>query len=294
MGGRSSRRGGARGGRGGQGGNRGGQRGGGSMGSGGRGGGGSGGQQRASPQPPQPPPGLTGPRPVSHTQSNKWIAPRIIADQAIQAQRHRHAHLNRRRDGFCPRSDIWPQDYDINTHRTFIARDRASMTRLIRDRNRRIAQERIDAGLPTDPPSINPPFNLRHLNWENNLSSVLARPTIFAINQHLGRTDPEADWPEAHEQKYEGDDRIATDPLHARFLPHPRVPSNGTVNWQQRPFVPQQLLENFHFPIPTNVEIFLRSHRVNELEVSDEIGADLIGEDLMQRLDELWEEEQEE
>ncbi|KXT13633.1 hypothetical protein AC579_4976 [Pseudocercospora musae] len=285
-------KGGARGGRGGQGVNRGGQRGGGFMGPGGRGGIG-GRQQRASPPPPQPPPGLTGPRPVSHTQSSKWIAPRIVADQAIQAQRQQQAHLNRHQGNFCPRSDTWPQDYDINTHRTFIARDRAAMTRHVRHRNRRIAQERIDAGLLHEPPAINPPFNLRHLNWENNFSSVLALPTIFVINQHLGRTTPEAAWPEPHEQKYEGDERIATDPLHGRFLPHPRVPGNGTVNWQQRSFVPQQMLENFHYPIPDENEILLRSHRVDELEVSDEIGAELIGEDLMERLDELWEEEEE-
>ncbi|KAF7185096.1 hypothetical protein HII31_13719 [Pseudocercospora fuligena] len=290
MGGRSSsRRGGARGGRGGQGGNRGGQRGGGSTSSGGRGGVEGQQQQRVSPQSPQPPPGLTGPRPVSHTQSRAWIAPRIVADQAIQTQRQRLAHLNRHRGNFCPRSDVWPQDYDITTHRTFITRDRAAMSRHVRDRDRRIARERIDTGLLHAPPAINTAFNSRYLTWKINLSSVLCLPTIFTEHHTLGRTTPEAAWPEPHEQKYEGDERIATDRIHGRFLPHPRVPGNGTVNWQQRSFVPQQLLENFHYPIPDEVEILFRSHRVDELEVSDEIGAELIGEDLMERLDELWE-----
>ncbi|EME87777.1 uncharacterized protein MYCFIDRAFT_75611 [Pseudocercospora fijiensis CIRAD86] len=288
MGGRSSsRRGAARGGRGGHGA----QRGGGTMGPGGRGGHGGQQQQQTAPQPPQPPPGLTGPRPVSHTQSSKWVAPRIVADQAIQAQRQQQAHLNRHRANFCPRSDVWPQDYDINTHRTFIARDRASMNRLLDARNRRIARDRIEAGHLHDPPATNTAFNERYEAWGNNLSSVLALPTVFTPHHNLTRTTPAADWPEPHEQKYEGDERISTDVLHGRFLPHPRVPGNGTVNWQQRSFVPQQMLENFHYPIPDENEILLRSHRVEELEVSDEVGKELIGDELMEQLDELWEEQ---
>jgi hypothetical protein len=84
--------------------------------------------------------------------------------------------------------------------------------------------------------------------------------------------------------KYEGDDRIATDRLHGRFLPAPRVGSDNTVTWMQRPIIWQEALENFH-AYPSEVDIFFRTHWVAELELTDEEGRSLLGSELMDLLD---------
>jgi hypothetical protein len=113
-------------------------------------------------------------------------------------------------------------------------------------------------------------------------SVVLALPTVFT--HHLGRRDM-APWPSRDEMKYEGDDRISTDRLHGRFLPAPRIDSDDGVPWMQRPIIRQEALENFHYPYPREVEIFLRMHWVAELEFTDEEGRVVLGSELMDLLD---------
>ena len=65
---------------------------------------------------------------------------------------------------------------------------------------------------------------------------------------------------------------------------------NETVNWQHRGIIAQFSFDDFYYPIPHPVEIFLRTHNVAELMVSDEDGEVLIGKDLMELLDpqEQW------
>lgn len=70
--------------------------------------------------------------------------------------------------------------------------------------------------------------------WLHELEAEKPDWPADAVHESL-----EAGWPCAQELKYEGDDRVATDVKHGRFLPVPRRPGNDTVNWQQLSFLEQ-------------------------------------------------------
>nr|OQO26041.1 hypothetical protein B0A51_06898 [Rachicladosporium sp. CCFEE 5018] len=95
-------------------------------------------------------------------------------------------------------------------------------------------------------------------------STVLSIHTLFTP-AYTSTLQPLAPWPSRSELKYEGDDRIATDALHRRFLPLPRMPGNETVNWQHRNVLPQYAFEDFYLEIREE-EVFERSHVVGEWE----------------------------
>ena len=87
--------------------------------------------------------------------------------------------------------------------------------------------------------------------------------------------------------KYEGDERIATDKLHSRFLGAPRVEGNETVNWQHRNVIEQYPLENYNH-IPTALAVFERNHHFPGLEADSESVEEawhLIGRELYELLD---------
>ncbi|CAK1356471.1 unnamed protein product [Cercospora beticola] len=64
------------------------------------------------------------------------------------------------------------------------------------------------------------------------------------------------------------DGRIATDILHRRLSAVPRVQGNVTVNWQQRNFIEPCLLESYWRPLPSEVDISLRTHYIPDIECS--------------------------
>ncbi|KAF1821144.1 uncharacterized protein K489DRAFT_382184 [Dissoconium aciculare CBS 342.82] len=206
------------------------------------------------------------------SQSRSWIAPQV--EEARNKQR-----LNDRRKRLCPQSPFWTADFDLRKH---MKEWRASLERIKRrqevSRAREIrAQSNLD--IPTVP-AIKPA--LQGKLFDTNHSAVLALPTVFTHSLGRRRLAP---WPSREEMKYEGDDRVSTDRLHGRFLPAPRVDDDETVPWMHRAIIAQEALENFHYPYPCEVEIFLRMHWVPDLEITDLEGRNMLGRELMDLLD---------
>ncbi|KAF2214889.1 hypothetical protein CERZMDRAFT_95271 [Cercospora zeae-maydis SCOH1-5] len=115
-------------------------------------------------------------------------------------------------------------------------------------------------------------------------SAVLGLPTVF---NPFHPSSAVAGWPCADEQHYEGDGRIATDPLHRRFPAVPRVPGNPTVNWQQRNTIEPWPLENFWRTRHNNVDIMMRSYNIPDLEFTHQQGVQAVGRELMNLLDDV-------
>jgi hypothetical protein len=141
------------------------------------------------------------------------------------------------------------------------------------------------------PPTPAPPKSIR-LPLDNKFvthittpySAVMCMPTVFTPTfANLPRIL--APWPSPQEMKYEGDDRISTDLLHRRFLGAPRVPGNETVNWQHRAIIMQEAMDDFLFPVPTEVEIYMRAMEILGLEFGEEEGKEILGEWLWRALD---------
>lgn len=124
-------------------------------------------------------------------------------------------------------------------------------------------------------------FGPEHTNFT---SYVLSVPTIFTPNFASGK-EHIASWPSRTEQKYEGDDRIATDKLHGRFPGAPRVQGNETVNWQHRNVIPQYDMENYHY-VPREQEVFFRTHFVDDADhATEEEARHMLGSELLEMLD---------
>lgn len=208
-------------------------------------------------------------------------------DRAASNMKKNMSTFQKRRESFCSRSTILERDFNIEEHNTLFNADRAQIARNMAARRARMAHERSSQGLHHSPaPIVDPPFHNLIPSLPDNRSTVLSLPTIFTPNYALARTSPLAPWPDLNEQRYEGDERIATELIHGRFLPHPRVGGNYTVNWQHRSMIPQYQLENFHYPIPDENEIFLRNSWIPALEFTDEEGEEALGGDLMGLLEE--------
>ncbi|KAK4500652.1 hypothetical protein PRZ48_008841 [Zasmidium cellare] len=94
-----------------------------------------------------------------------------------------------------------------------------------------------------------------------------------------------AEWTCKEEAKYEGDERVFTEVIHGRFLGLPQVAGNDTVTWQQRSVVYGYPFDDFYLK-PTEHDVFWPYNKVNELEINDDTGCELIGNQLMGILDE--------
>lgn len=225
---------------------------------------------------------------VSYGNSKKWIAPGF-------REKQKHAKLNTSRDKICPRSPFWDRDMDLETHK----REYSALLKTRLQTSEGITQS---FNAPHTPPrkhlrndsttsSLGTPsrfaFSGKHHDgpvFTSNLSPVLALPTIFTPYYKLGRPCV-APWPSKSEMKYEGDERIATDKIHGRFLGAPRVEGNETVNWQHRNVIEQYQLENFH-QIPTEATIIQMSHYVDEADhATDEEAKHMLGSELFGMLD---------
>jgi len=246
---------------------------------------------------------------MSYGNSKKWIAPGV-------REKQRHEKLNQARAKICKESPFWHLNFDVETHR----REFAALQQARLD-----ASGSLTASSSGGSPHIrselgNPPCTPPHLSqtdssetppttppgsaytafsgklgadtdaatstFNTNLSPVLCLPTIFTPNYKLGKQFI-APWPSRSEMKYEGDDRIATDKLHSRFLGAPRVEGNETVNWQHRNVIEQYPLENYNH-IPTTLEVFERTHHIPGLEADGEFVEEawhLLGRELYELLD---------
>ena len=86
--------------------------------------------------------------------------------------------------------------------------------------------------------------------------------------------------PDVGARTWTSGDRISTDRLHGRFLGAPRVPGNGTVNWQQRSIILPEWFDWF-YPSPHVVDVFVRNRVIGDSEFSEEEGGEAVGRELM-------------
>ncbi|GAB7322479.1 hypothetical protein MBLNU13_g03416t1 [Cladosporium sp. NU13] len=228
---------------------------------------------------------------MSYGNSKKWIAP-------VVREKQRHEKLNQARVKICKDSPFWHHNFDLETHkREFAALQQArlgssdSSSSTSSGGSPHILPQMGD--LPSTPtnhsptdsfetPHTTPPgsaytafsgkFSCETIEtsttFNTNLSPVLCLPTVFTPNYMLGKPFI-APWPSRQEMKYEGDERIATDKLHSRFLGAPRVEGNETVSWQHRQVIEQYPLENYNH-IPSSLEVFERNHHFPGLEADNE------------------------
>lgn len=246
---------------------------------------------------------------MSYGNSKKWIAPGV-------REKQRHEKLNQARVKVCKDSPFWHHNFDLETHkREFAALQQArlgasdSSSSTSSGGSPHILPQMGD--LPSTPTNHSPTgsFETAHTTtpgsaytafsgkfscdtmetsttFNTNLSPVLCLPTVFTPNYMLGKQFI-APWPSRSEMKYEGDERIATDKLHSRFLGAPRVEGNETVNWQHRNVIEQYPLENYNH-IPTALEVFERNHHFPDLEADNEAVEEawhLISRELYELLD---------
>lgn len=201
--------------------------------------------------------------------------------------------INNSRRKIAPNSVAWEPNLDLQQHKKEYADwQQAQWERNVR-RHVEDTAERERLGLPRTPPAVKPAFGGKV--FEGNNSAVLSLKTIFAPDFANGReqwhngeprfiTKELAGWPSKLEMKYEGDERIATDKLHRRFLACPRAEGNETVNWQILPIIPQYPLDRDLWPPPTPYEIWERQHWIRDQQFSDWEGVEALGMDLMDAL----------
>lgn len=218
-----------------------------------------------------------------YSQSLKWVAPGVI-------KQDQNKRINNSRRKVAPNSFAWPPNLDLQQHKKDFAKwQQAQWERTVKRHTDDVA-ERHRLGLTSTPPAINPAFGGKV--FEGNNSAVLSQKTVFSPNFQEGREVQHASglgmihkeipgWPSKVEMKYEGDDRIATDKLHGRFLGAPRAEGNETVNWQQRSIIPQYHLDDFYYPVPQEEDVWLRSHWIRDHQFSDLEGVLALGKDLM-------------
>lgn len=223
-----------------------------------------------------------------YSQSRKWISPKIIKED-------QNKRINNARRKVAPNSFAWELNLDLQEHKkAFAAWQQAQWDRKVK-RHTDDKAERERLGLSPTPPPVKPSFGGKI--FKTNDSAVICQKTIFSTQYEEGREIRHASgigwvkkeiagWPSKLEMKYEGDDRIATDKLHGRFLGAPRAEGNETVNWQQRSIIPQYHLDDFYYPVPKEADIWLKQHWIREHQFSDWEGVGALGTDLMDALNE--------
>ncbi|KAK5678916.1 hypothetical protein LTS10_008571 [Elasticomyces elasticus] len=218
-----------------------------------------------------------------HSQSLTWQSPtyrNVASNSKLQ--------LNELRKKVCPRSPFWHPDFDLPKHRqewqdgeTRRGIALADHERAQEDEKHRLERD-IGEQFPPQPP-IRSIFDNKPMlaSPDGSLGAVLGYKTIFCPN-FLPAKEDVAPWPNKHEMDYEGESRLATDRLHRRYLPLPRVQGED-VNWQHRVAIPQYLFEEYYCNFPKTwdnplginwEDVYFRMLRVEALEftsLSDEI-----------------------
>ena len=195
--------------------------------------------------------------------------------------------LNKARRRACPRSFAWTADLDLRSHRKEhrSMRERRNFRKSNHELSAMLTWSRLH--LPSLPP-IRTAFDGK--GFASSHSNVLSQPTIFCPQWSMDK-EFIAPWPEREEMVYEGEGRIKTDRLHRRFPGAPRVDGNDTVAWSHRTFLDPYPFENFYYPLPTEVDVFMRTHWIPGIEFFDHQEDTLLalGTELMHALD-PWDE----
>ncbi|KAK5131147.1 hypothetical protein LTR08_001295 [Meristemomyces frigidus] len=222
--------------------------------------------------------------------SNRWQAPAYTS-------RRGNLQLNAARRKVCPNSPFFPENFDVAQHKADWREGEQRRAQLpVKERIELAATDkhRWDVGLPAVtiprlPKAFNGwEFERRHGDkikiFDAPRGMVLSYETIFC--PHFEDADKEvAPWPSKHEMDYEGDGRMKTDKLHRRFPALPRVGGDQSINWQHRVPIPASPFEEYYYPIPSEVDIFMRMHNVEDAQFDDSVGEQAIGAELMALLD---------
>ncbi|KAK3067952.1 hypothetical protein LTR53_014837, partial [Teratosphaeriaceae sp. CCFEE 6253] len=264
-----------------------------------------------------PPPRSTGSRswrtphtpvqPYRHANSYHRNVQTLTATSPAYRRTSNKLQLNESRKKICQKSPFWHEDFDLPQHQDDwrAGESRRQQARIDRTRAEASEKARLEqgAGEPFPPlPPLRPLFNNKVLlaQPDGSLSAVLAQKTLFCPAWQAAKDDF-APWPQKHEMDYEGESRLATDRLHRRFLPLPRVETDAGINWQHRVAIPQYAFEEYYATFPKSwgnplgvswEEVFFRAYRVAELEFTDPVtdavdgeGWHGIGESLMEALE---------
>lgn len=210
-----------------------------------------------------------------HSSSHTWVNPKYRENEKTRM-------LKAARRKFCPKSTIWTEDFDLAKHKQEWA---AGQARYLKAQKKARNPKHAASENWRNPSPLSltrPPFDKK--SFSTNHSWVLCMETIFSPSWEKGKLNI-APWPSKSEMKYEGDDRISTDKLHRRFLGLPRLEGNDTVNWQHRAPIAQFWFDDFYYPLPSECDIFFRSHWVAESEFDDEEGRKILGGELLRLLD---------
>ena len=218
-----------------------------------------------------------------HSTSNTWISPKVKEDRRNQT-------LNFARRKICPKSTFWTNNFDLAAHnREWCAMlDQRPDKKKSREKEaEQSARRTANSSTPTTMPAPEPPpirACMGGKDFETSHGVANGLETIFVPQWQKSKLNI-AEWPSKVEMKYEGDDRISTDKLHRRFPGAPRSEGNDTVNWQHRTIIAQYYYDEFYYPIPNEVDIFMKTHWIADLEIDDEEGKEALGRDLMGMLD---------
>lgn len=237
-----------------------------------------------------------------YSTSRTWVSP-----QVQENVRRRRLYNARRR--ICPHSPFWSENFDLDHHRrTWEAgRRRHYEARQTYQNSISLARQR-DHSPDFHPAPIRPAFNNKVFLSSRSITAlygnhyglalskstsasyqplstgpVLALPTIFSPQWPThSRSTYIAPWPSRIEMKLEGPDRVASERIHGRFLATPRIPDpRPDLTWQDWKFLRSWAFDDAYFPIPGEVEIFLRHFWVEELEFGEEEGRMALGGELM-------------
>ncbi|QIW97867.1 hypothetical protein AMS68_003385 [Peltaster fructicola] len=196
--------------------------------------------------------------------------------------REQYTALNKARASFCPKSCAWTRDLNITKHRQ-------EMKELYEQQRKVSPSAQSDSTLDISEASTQDSTGrrLRLLTAATPSpvtlhTPVLAVPSVF-VWPYGAEVEEFADWPCKEERDYEGDSRVKTEKIHARMLPAPRLKGNDTVAWSLRKFVDPFPLDDFRGD-HTEVGVFMRNHYIAELELTDQEGVKVLGEELMSLL----------
>lgn len=174
---------------------------------------------------------LRHPSKMSHTTSKMWHS-----DQSKEYEAFARACCNY--SYIAPLSPVVPRSWPEWIKHRLLIQEEAQSQEL-----RRLAIKTLVSRIQETIEEYQPPFADK--TFEDHLSSVLARESIWLPSYTAPPDREQAPWPTHDEMKHEGNQRSKSE--HCRFLPLPRAPGESTSNWKQRnPIVPFQFDEVGH------------------------------------------------
>ncbi|SMQ46150.1 unnamed protein product [Zymoseptoria tritici ST99CH_3D7] len=238
---------------------------------------------------------------VQYSQSDTWIHPSVLHRQTI-------ARANKAREKFCPKSELWPNDYDVIQHDAKWKIDKGNAKILTMERASAVKQAKIRldkatrayGAVPVPTVEAVTPFNGKAFVSAPLCSPVLCYPTTFNITFPEGRhaSHPVACWP-TKEEMHEASavhtiKRPGKKTLHLRNLPFPSCTVQEISTFAEvdlrKVWVPQYALDHVNSTFAfatlgssTGVEV---ERTATPLSAEEEL--EVFGPELWTMLDEFW------